>query len=486
MGKEVRVRFAPSPTGEPHIGNIRTVVFNWLFARQKGGKFIIRIEDTDRTRYQPETVDVITDSLKWLKVDWDEGPGIGGPCGPYTQSERIHLYKEGAEELIAKGKAYRCNCSPERLKEVREEQMKKGLPGYDRHCRNLPEGSVSPDEPHVVRLKVPLEGKTVVKDIIRGEIVVENEKLQDQVLLKSDGFPTYHLAVVIDDNAMKISHIIRGDDWISSAPIQVLIYEAFGFDIPDFCHVPLVIAEDGKKLSKRHGATSISEFRAQGYLPHALFNFLSLLGWAPSEGETQEIFSREELIKSFDLNRVSRAKACFSYKKLDWINGIYMRNMKTEELLALFIPVWQEGGLLEKPCPEELKPKLLKLTEMLKERIKKLTELISWSEFAFKDFEITDKSKLIGKKLSPEESIKTFERVYSEFEQMEDFTEKAIQEKLEWLLNELGQNPKQLYSMMRWAVTGSKSSPPIYGSIEVVGKEKTLERVKKSIDVLKS
>ena len=484
--KEVRVRFAPSPTGEPHIGNIRTVVFNWLFARQNNGKFIIRIEDTDRTRYQPETVKVIMDSLGWLKLDWDEGPDVGGPCGPYIQSERIDMYKKGAEELIKKGKAYRCNCTPERLKEVREERMKKGLPGYDRHCRDLPEGTVSPDEPHVIRLKVPLDGKTVIEDMIRGEIGVENKTLQDQVILKSDGFPTYHLAVVIDDSSMKISHIIRGDDWISSAPIQALLYEAFGFERPVFCHVPLVIAEDGKKLSKRHGATSISEFKGQGYLPDALFNFLSMLGWAPSEGETQEIFSRQELVEAFDLSRVSRAKACFSYKKLDWINGIYIRETDTKELVELFIDAWQEAGLLERPCPENMKPKLTKLTELLKDRIKKVPEVVEKSEFVFKDFDLSDKkNKLIGKKLTVEESIKTFEKAYEEFEAIEEFNEASIQEKMEGLLEKLGQTPKQLYAMMRWSITGSKASPPIFGSIEVTGKEKTLERIKKAIEILK-
>lgn len=486
MNKEVRVRFAPSPTGEPHIGNIRTVVFNWLFARQNNGKFIIRIEDTDRERYQPETVKVITDSLKWLNLDWDEGPEVGGPFGPYIQSERVHLYKKAAEDLLKSGHAYRCNCTPERLKQVREEREKQGLSGYDRHCRDLPPEAIRPEETHVVRLKVPLEGKTVIKDIIKGEIVVENSHIQDQVLLKSDGFPTYHLAVVVDDNEMKISHIIRGDDWVSTAPIHVLLYKAFGYEIPAFCHVPLVIAEDGKKLAKRHGATSISEFKAGGYLPEALFNFLALLGWAPSEGDTQEVFTREELIKKFDLHRVSRSKACFSYKKLDWINGIYIRNMKEEELLEKFIPLWQDAGFLEKPWPSREKQRLLKITGLLKERVKNLNEVIEKSEFIFKGFTLDDSKKLLGKNLSTEESIKTFERVYEEFARMEDFTEPSIQAKMEGLLTELNQNPKQLYSMMRWAVTGSKASPPIFGSIEVVGKEKTLERVKKAIEDLKS
>jgi len=280
----VRVRFAPSPTGEPHIGNIRTVVFGWLFARKEGGKFILRIEDTDRTRYQPETIPAIMDGLRWLGLDWDEGPGleelehsgvqnarayaVGGPYGPYIQSERLELYRQVAEEMVESGQAYRCNCSAERLERVREEQRARKQPtGYDRHCRDLPAGAVPSDEPHVIRLKVPPTGKTVLHDAIRGDVSFKNETQDDQVLLKSDGFPTYHLAVVVDDHAMQITHVLRGDDWISSAPKRILIYEALGWEPPVYCHLPLVNGPDGSKLSKRHGATSIRQFRIRGICP---------------------------------------------------------------------------------------------------------------------------------------------------------------------------------------------------------------------------
>jgi len=477
--KEVRVRFAPSPTGEPHIGNIRTVVFNWLFAKKHKGKFILRIEDTDRNRYQPETVDVIMNSLRWLNLTWDEGPDVGGPAGPYTQSERLHLYKEAAEKLVETGHAYRCNCSSERLEQVRKETN-----GYDRHCRNLPEGAVSKEEPHVIRLKVPLEGQTVVKDLLKGDIVFENSSQQDLILLKSDGFPTYHLAVVVDDAAMGITHIIRGDDWIPTAPIHVLLYKSFNYNIPVFCHVPLVIAEDGKKLSKRHGATSISEFKAGGYIPEALLNFLALLGWAPSEGDTQEIFTAEELVEKFALERVNVARACFSYTKLNWMNGIYIRDMDKEKLLNLLIPLWKEAGYITDGNKE--REKLLKLTELLQPRLKVLTEAIPMAKFAFTDIDISDKNKLIGKQMTAEESIKAFHRVYEAFSSMDNFSEHAIKEKMESLLVELSLGPKQLYNMLRWALTGEKNSPPLFGTIEVTGKEESLARINKDIEMLKS
>ncbi|RLC83882.1 MAG: glutamate--tRNA ligase, partial [Chloroflexi bacterium] len=319
----IRVRFAPSPTGQPHIGNIRTVVFNWLFARQHHGKFILRIEDTDRSRYAPNAVKVIKDSLRWLGLDWDEGPDIGGPYGPYVQSQRLEFYREKAEELIEKGWAYRCNCTPERLERIRKEQRARvETPMYDGHCRELPPDAISPDEPHVIRLKVPREGTTTVHDLLRGDITFENRLIDDQILLKSDGFPTYHLAVVVDDHLMNITHIMRGDDWISSTPKRVLLYQALGWEPPVYAHVPLVLGPDGKKLSKRHGAVSIADFRKQGYLPDALFNFLALLGWSPGEGEEQEIFSREELLELFDIQHINLASAVFSYDKLDWMNGV--------------------------------------------------------------------------------------------------------------------------------------------------------------------
>jgi glutamyl-tRNA synthetase len=490
----VRVRMAPSPTGEPHIGNVRTAVFNWLFARKMGGQFILRIEDTDRTRYEPETVTVIMDGLHWLGLDWDEGPGleelqhlgiesaeeyaVGGPCGPYIQSERLKTYKEVTEELIERGWAYRCNCTPERLEQVRERQRaRKQMVMYDRHCRDLPPGAVSPDEPHVIRLKVPLEGQTIVPDTIKGDVVFENAGIDDQVLLKSDGFPTYHLAVVVDDHFMEITHIIRGDDWIPSTPKRILIYQAMGWEVPVYCHVPLVNGPDGKKLSKRHGATSITEFRNQGYLPEALFNFLALLGWSPGEGEQQEIFSREELIERFDLFRVNRAPAAFSYDKLDWMNGVYIRNLSEEALLERLLPVWQKSGLVPDPCPEEMRAKLLRLVPLVQERLKRLEEVVAWTKCLLQEIEPPPAERLVGKKMTPEESLMALRRARGLLAELEPFEPEAMDPPMRALAEELELKAGQLFGIVRWAVTGQKVAPPLFGSLAVLGREQVLVRL---------
>jgi glutamyl-tRNA synthetase len=490
----VRVRMAPSPTGEPHIGNVRTAVFNWLFARQMGGQFILRIEDTDRTRYQPETVRVIMDGLRWLGLDWDEGPGleelrrlglenaegyaVGGSCGPYVQSERLALYEEVAQELIERGWAYRCNCTPERLERVRQMQRaRKQSPMYDRHCRDLSPGAISPDEPHVIRLKVPLTGQTVVHDVIKGDVVFENAGIDDQVLLKSDGFPTYHLAVVVDDHFMKVTHIVRGDDWIVSTPKRILIYQALGWEVPTYCHVPLVNGPDGKKLSKRHGATSITEFRDQGYLPQALFNFLALLGWAPGEGQEQEIFSREELIEQFDLFRVSRAPAAFSYKKLDWMNGVYIRGLPEEDLLERLLPFWQKAGLVPDPCSEDVRATLRRVVPLVQERLKRLDEIVEWTAFLFQEVEPPAAEKLVGKKMTPEESLAALRRVHSLLAEVEPFEAEAIEPPMRALVDELGLKAGQLFGVVRWAVTGQKVAPPLFGTLAIVGRERVLARL---------
>jgi glutamyl-tRNA synthetase len=490
----VRVRFAPSPTGEPHIGNIRTVVFGWLFARGEGGQFILRIEDTDRTRYRPETIPAIMDGLLWLGLDWDEGPGleelrrsgvenvekyaVGGPYGPYIQSERLALYRQVAQEMVENGQAYRCNCSEERLERVREEQRARKQPtGYDRHCRDLPPGAVSPDEAHVIRLKVPLTGQTVLHDAIRGDVSFKNETLDDQVLLKSDGFPTYHLAVVVDDHTMQITHVLRGDDWISSAPKRILIYEALGWRQPVYCHLPLVNGPDGSKLSKRHGATSIAQFRDQGYLPEALFNFLALLGWAPGEGDEQEIFSRQELIERFDLFRVSKAPAVFSYKKLDWMNGVYIRNLSEEALLERLMPFWQGAGLVPDPCPEDLQARLRQLVPIVQERLKRLEEIVEWTRPLLREIEPPAPGNLVGKKMTPQESLEALRRARDLLASVEPFEAGAMEQPLRDLADELGIKAGALFGILRWATTNQPVSPPLFGSFEFLGRERVLARL---------
>jgi glutamyl-tRNA synthetase len=481
----VRVRFAPSPTGYLHIGNIRTVVFDWLFAKQQEGKMVLRIEDTDRSRYVPDAVSFIKDSIHWLGMDWDEGPDIGGPYGPYTQSERLDIYKEKAEELVEKGYAYRCDCSPERLEQVREAQRALGQPPrYDGHCRNRPPEEIDPDKPHVIRLKVPETGVTVVNDLLRGKVDFENKLVDDQVLLKSDGFPTYHLAVVVDDHLMKITHILRGDDWLPSAPKHVLLYEAFGWEAPVFVHVPLVLGEDGKKLSKRHGAVSVEDFRKQGYLPEAVFNFLALLGWAPGEGDEQEIFTVEELIDRFELSRVKLAPAVFSYDKLDWMNGVYIRNLAEEELLKRLIPFWQEAGLVPSPVPAEVLRKLELVVPLIQERIKRLRDVVELTDFIFTEIETPAPEKLVGKKMTAEESLAALHAVHDLLCNLVTFDASAMEPEMRQLAKEMGLKAGQLFNIVRVATSNKRVAPPLFGSIEAIGRKRTLERLARAEEAL--
>jgi glutamyl-tRNA synthetase len=498
-----RVRFAPSPTGEPHIGNVRTVVFNWLFARGQDGRFILRIEDTDRRRYQPESIPAILDGLHWLGLDWDEGPGIeelkgagvqqageyavGGPHEPYIQSERLALYREAAEELVRLGAAYRCNCTPDRLERVRQQQReRKQQVMYDRHCRDLPADAISADEPHVVRLKVPLSGHTIVPDIIRGNVAYENSRIDDQILLKTDGFPTYHLAVVVDDNAMEITHIIRAEEWLSSTPKHIITYDALGWKHPVYCHVPLVLGEDGKPLSKRHGATAISQFRRQGYLPEALLNFLALLGWAPGEGDEQEIFSREELVERFDLHRVNKAAAVLSYDKLDWMNGFYIRQLPPEELLERLLPFWQEAGLVPEPCPDEMRASLVDLVPLVQERLTRLEQVVEWTRFLFVEIESPPLEMLVGKSMTPSESLDALTAARVLLREAEPYEAAALEQAMRSLAEELQLKAGQLFGIVRAATTGQKVAPPLFGLLEFLGRERTLVRIEAARQVLAS
>ncbi len=483
----VRVRFAPSPTGYPHIGNLRTVVFNWLFARHHGGKFILRIEDTDRSRYVRDSLRVITDSLTWLGMDWDEGPGVGGDYGPYIQSERLELYRQKAEELIAKGWAYRCNCTPERLEKVRAEQRAQGKSQimYDRHCRNKPPDEISPDEPHVIRLKVPLEGKTVVHDLLRGDIEFDNALLDDQILLKSDGYPTYHLAVVVDDHMMGITHVMRGDDWISSTPKRVLLYQAFGWEPPIYAHVPLVLGPDGKKLSKRHGAVSIDEFRRQGYLPEALFNFLALLGWSPGDGD-REIYSREELIAKFDIRRINLAAAVFSYDKLKWMNGAYIRALDEQELLKRLIPFWQDAGMIPTPVPTEMIATLETLVPLVRERLKTLRDVVELTDFVFKDIETPSAEALIPKKTTAKQALRILQQVHTLLAGLVYFNEESLETSLRQLAADMGVKAGAVFNIIRVATTNKRVAPPLFGSLVALGRTTTLQRLARAEEVLAS
>ncbi len=470
----VRVRFAPSPTGYLHVGGARTALYNWLFARHHGGQFILRIEDTDRNRYVPDAVEDIQEGLRWLGITWDEGPVF--------QSQRLEIYRDHVERLVREGKAYPCFCSPERLQALRESQRKAGKrPGYDRRCRGL-----SPQErqklleagtPHVIRLAVPLEGETRVRDALRGEIVFDNRELEDIVLLKSDGYPTYHLANVVDDHLMGITHVMRADEWIPSLPYHVLLYRALGWDPPVFAHLPVILSPDGKgKLSKRHGATSVREFQRMGYLPEALRNYLALLGWSP--GDDREILDLDEMIRLFDLDRVRTAPARFDYQKLLWMNSVYIQRMDEDELVQRVRPFLEEAGL------EGTEEEIRTMIRLLRERVKTLREFVEFGVYVFRDPETYDPQGEKKHFKQPDVVAARLEALLERWERLPEWNEASLERTLRALAEEMGVKAGAFIHPVRLAVTGFRVGPSLFILLEGLGREKVLRRIRRAIAYL--
>jgi glutamyl-tRNA synthetase len=484
----VRVRFAPSPTGKVHIGGVRTALFDYFAARSAGGKFILRLEDTDQGRSSEGSIQNIYDTFAWLGIHWDEGPDVGGPFGPYVQSERHAIYREHAEHLVAAGHAYRCYCSPERLDVLRKEQAEKKLPiGYDRHCRGLTDAQRAEYEKQgvkpVVRLKIPLEGFTLFHDELLGDIEKANVDINpDPVLLKSDGFPTYHLANVIDDHLMEITHVFRAQEWLSSGPIHILLYRAFGWEPPKFYHPPLVLGADGHKLSKRHGDTSADEFRAKGYLPEAIINYVTLLGW--SYDDTREFFTREELEKLFTLEKLSKSSAVFDHKKLDWFNGQYMRKLDPADLRDRLVPFMQKAGLVGSPASEAERRTLLEIVPLIRERLTVLSECAAWTGFFFEEVALADPAELVPKKSTPEKARETLEALTGALAGFEAKSDDALEADFKALAEKLGVKLGDLLMPLRVALTGTKVSPPLVGSMRILGKAKVEARLAAAIALL--
>jgi glutamyl-tRNA synthetase len=482
MTTPIRVRYAPSPTGLPHVGNIRTAFFNWLFARHNNGAFIVRIEDTDIARTVPGALEGILEGLTWLGIDWDEGPNVGGKFGPYFQSQRLEIYQKLARELVEHSHAYYCHCSSERLEKMRAEQTaRKQPPGYDRCCRDLGLDAVPGA---VIRYKTPLDARTTFHDLIRGDVTFENATLDDFVLLKSDGYPTYHLANVIDDHLMQISHVLRAEEWLSSTPRHLMLYNAFGFTPPIFAHLPIILGSDRSKLSKRHGAVSILEYKEQGYLPEAMANFLALLGW--SLDDKTELFTREDLIKSFSIERISQTSAIFNKEKLDWMDGVYIRKLSADEFARRALP------FLEKGLPADVKRPLdfdyvKRVLPLVQERAKTLGEIatreLTW--FFFVDEIDYQTELLIDKRLDRKATLGMLDVAQVKLDELARFDADTLESLLRPLADEIGVKAGQLFGALRTAVTGLTATPPLFQTMEVLGQETCLKRIAKAIAKLK-
>lgn len=519
--EEVRVRYAPSPTGMQHIGGVRTALFNYLFARSKGGKFILRLEDTDRTRYGEEYVKNLYDTMSWLGIDWDEGGEKGGDFGPYIQSERFELYKKYANELVQKGEAYYCFCDAERLERIRKIQTEnKMAPGYDRNCRTLTKEEIDENlasgKPYVIRLKVPLEGETKFADHLLGNITWKNEDISpDPVLLKSDGFPTYHLANIVDDHFMKISHVMRAQEWIPSTPLHVQMYRAFGWEHPEFCHLPMVNGKDGQKLSKRHGATSLNEFRARGYLPEAIINYVALLGCSYIEGK--DMYTLQELAENFKMEHLNKSPAVFDYKKLEWFNGQYIRLLSDKDLYERVLPFITGTGDAalpinasdENPVPHvgpaysgigvkengelyctdvsmnmssnEIKQALLNLMPLIKERLHYLTDSAEMVRFLFTEPVVPPIAEIVPKKLDEAKTKEVLENAKAFVRAIKKMSHEEAEALAKQNAESLGVKLGDYMMPIRMAVTGSKISPPLIGSILILGVERATARIEKTL-----
>ncbi|MCB0352865.1 MAG: glutamate--tRNA ligase [Bdellovibrionales bacterium] len=490
MTSRVRTRFAPSPTGFLHIGGFRSAFYAWLLARHCGGDFILRIEDTDQARKVPGAVQLILEGFRWFGIDIDEGPSneelravddeihempnLQGDFGPYVQSLRLARYREVAEQLIASGHAFRCDCSPEQLAEERKlQEQNKETPGYRGRCRDR---NVPADKPHIVRFRMPENPQVSLEDGIRGTITWESIPLRDPILMKSDAFPTYHLAVVVDDHDMRISHAMRGEEWIPSAPLHVLLYQALGWQMPIFCHLPVVLGADGKKLSKRHGATSWSSFRDDGYLPEAVLNFIVRIGWSPGDGDDQEIFSKEELIERFSLDRVNSSSGVFDYDKLNWMNGTYLRALSLDEFTERASDWIRQGGM------DPGSPEWQIIGPHIQERAKTFKEIPELLEFARRDGFEPQLSQLFSKKLDKDLATRILRASQERLASLSDFTAAGLERELEDQATALSEKAGPVFLSHRIAVLGKKATPPLCESMQALGRDEVLRRLSLSLE----
>lgn len=490
-----RTRFAPSPTGLQHVGGYRTALFSWLLARHTGGQFLLRIEDTDIARTAPGAVEAVIEGFKWLGMEIDEGPEMGGPYGPYFQTQRRDLYLPYTERLIEAGAAYRCFCTRERLDQVRQSQIARHLPPrYDRHCRYLTgqeiERNLSEGQSFTVRLAAPLDGETLVHDALRAApFKFENANLDDAILLKSDGYPTYHLANVIDDHLMRITHVLRAEEWIPSAPLHAILYKAFDWAPPIFAHVPDVLEpQGGMKLSKRKSAIPMLEYRTRGYLPEAILNYMALLGW--SYDDKENVLSRQQLIEAFSLDRVGVSPSRYDEGRLLWFNGYYIRQLTGDDLLARALPFLErpeaEGGLpdsVARPIDRDFARRVLALEQ---ERMKTLAEAPEMTSFFFVDALDYPAHSLIAKNMDTATTLNGLRRAQVILEGMEEWGAADMESRLRELVAELGLKPVQLFTSLRVAITGRTVSPPLFETMETLGRPVSLERLRKAIRALEA
>jgi glutamyl-tRNA synthetase len=480
----VRVRFAPSPTGHLHIGGARTAIYNWAFARHNEGVFVLRIDDTDPGRSTEANVDAIIRSLSWLGLDWDEGPGVGGPFGPYFQTRRADTYVRALDRMKASGHAYPCFCTPEELESKREAARSKGgFSGYDRACRRIPPDEaadrIAAGEPHVWRVAVPEDrGDIVFQDAIRGEVRFPRDAMDDFILVRSDGTPTYNYATVVDDWMMQMTHIIRGDDHLSNTPRQIMVYEALEAPVPVFGHMSLIFGADGKRLSKRHGATSVESYRDEGILAEALLNYLSLLGWSIDDRTT--LFDRETLIREFDLGRVSNAPGVWDPEKLEWMNGVYIRNLDPAEFVERMVPWLEEAGLLtaEEAAKEARRDWLLRLAPLVQERAKRLDEIVGMARFLF---EMPPLDPIAREKVLDNEGAgAALDAAIRALADLEPFAHEQIEAALRSVPERVGAKSKMVFQAVRVAVTGSTVSLPLFESLELLGRDESLARLREA------
>lgn len=495
----VRTRYAPSPTGFPHIGNYRTALFEWLSARHTGGQFVLRVEDTDRKRLVPGSIEAIQEGLKWLGLDWDEGPDVGGPFGPYTQSERLALYREYGEKLIGQGNAYRCYCTEERLAQMRADQEARHQPThYDRRCRYLTPDERAANEAEglssVIRFAAPIEGSTTYHDFLRGDITFDNSTIDDMILLKSDGFPTYNFANIIDDHLMNITHVIRGEEYISSAPRYAQVYRALEWEEPTVVHVPLVLAPDRSKLAKRHGALPLLEYRDRGYLPEAICNFLLLLGW--SYDDKKEFFTRDEMIAAFDDRRIGTSPAIFDTTRLDWFNGHYIRQLDAERLTELALPFLLNG------LPEDARATVdrdyaRQVFVLDQERFKTLADVPLLTSFFFVEQPEYEAQLLLGKSMDAERAVPALEAVSAALGEQGEWTPEALLQTLDTTVTGMGfvrtkadgsQVPDRgpVFMLVRVAVSGRKETPGLTEMMVVLGRERVRHRMRVALEKLRA